>query len=91
MIKTDVGFLSSSPIWGGGYHTIATLERAYDLYRRPKEEQLRAICDAHGLCHEKVMKAKRFVVRKSGNRIHHPATYILEVVHDNPNDIKKGG
>lgn len=83
------GKLSTNPLYGGGYHTFATIEMAYNLVGRPKHEQVRAICELHNLSCPAVMVAKRFEVEKSRNLPYHPATYILTVIHNHRNELRK--
>lgn len=76
-------FYSHGPLWDrngptGQFLTMATLEGAYHLVRRPKEAQARAICEAHGLNIAATMACKWKVI-KSRNYTYHQATYILTV------------
>ena len=56
-----------------------TIMDAFELKRKSKVTQMRAIAKAFGLCPEWIL-TRNWTVRKSGNRRYHPATYTLEIL-----------
>lgn len=72
----------------GDYHTMVSVEDAWPLYRKRRDEQLRLICEAANLDLDRV-KEVYHTLQRSRNFLFHPCTYILTIRHSDRDNIRR--